>query len=30
MKNPLDTVSGTIWAGLIITVVLWIIVDISF
>lgn len=27
MKNPLDSVSGTIWAGIIITVVLWIIVD---
>ena len=27
MKNPLDSVSGTIWAGLIITVVLWILVD---
>jgi hypothetical protein len=27
MKNPLDTVSGTIWAGLILTVLLWILVD---
>jgi len=27
MKNPLDSISGTIWAGIIITVVLWIIVD---
>ncbi len=27
MKNPLDSVSGTIWAGVIITIVLWIIVD---
>lgn len=27
MKNPLDSVSGTIWAGVIITVVLWILVD---
>ncbi len=27
MKNPLDSVSGTIWAGIIITVVLWVIVD---
>jgi hypothetical protein len=27
MKNPLDSVSGTIWTGLIITVVLWILVD---
>ncbi len=27
MKNPLDSVSGTIWAGVIITLVLWIIVD---
>lgn len=30
MKNPLDSVSGTIWAGLIITVVLWLIVDGAF
>ena len=27
MKNPLDSISGTIWAGVIITIVLWIIVD---
>jgi hypothetical protein len=30
MKNPLDSISGTIWAGVIITLVLWIVVDISF
>ena len=27
MKNPLDSISGTIWAGVIITIALWIIVD---
>jgi hypothetical protein len=27
MKNPLDTPKGTIWAGVIITLVLWLIVD---
>jgi hypothetical protein len=27
MKNPLDTISGTIWSGLILTLVLWIVVD---
>jgi len=27
MKNPLDSISGTIWAGIVITVVLWILVD---
>jgi len=27
MKNPLDSISGTITAGLVITVVLWLIVD---
>jgi hypothetical protein len=27
MKNPLDTLKGTIWAGVIITLVLWLIVD---
>lgn len=27
MKNPLDSVSGTIWAGVIITVALWFLVD---
>jgi len=27
MKNPLDTLRGTIWAGVIITLVLWLIVD---
>ena len=27
MKNPLDSVSGTITAGLILTVVLWLIVE---
>ena len=27
MKNPLDSISGTIWSGIIITVVLWLIVD---
>ncbi len=28
--NPLNTVKGTIWAGIIITVILWLIVDLSF
>ena len=28
MKNPLDSVSGTIWAGIVITVVLWLLVDV--
>lgn len=28
MKNPLDTVKGTLWAGFALTVVLWFIVDI--
>ena len=27
MKNPLDSISGTLWAGIVITVVLWILVD---
>ena len=27
MKNPLDSIPGTIWSGIIITVVLWLIVD---
>ena len=27
MKNPLDSVSGVITAGLVLTVVLWLIVD---
>jgi hypothetical protein len=27
MKNPLDSISGTIWSGLILTLVLWIVVD---
>ena len=25
--NPLNTVKGTIWAGVIITVILWLIVE---
>jgi hypothetical protein len=28
MKNPLDSISGTIWSGVIITIVLWIIVGV--
>lgn len=28
--NPLNTVKGTIWAGIVITVILWLIVDLSF
>ena len=28
MKNPLDTVKGTLWAGFILTAVLWFIVDV--
>jgi hypothetical protein len=28
MKNPLDTVKGTLWAGFILTAVLWLIVDV--
>ena len=28
MKNPLDTVKGTLWAGFILTFVLWAIIDI--
>jgi hypothetical protein len=28
MKNPLDTVKGTLWAGFILTLVLWFIVDV--
>jgi hypothetical protein len=28
MKNPLDSISGTIWAGVIITIVLWFIVGV--
>jgi hypothetical protein len=27
MKNPLDTISGTIWSGFILTLVLYLIVD---
>ena len=27
--NPLDSVKGTIWAGIAITVVLWLIVDLA-
>ncbi len=27
MKNPLDSVSGTITAGVVITVILWVIVE---
>jgi hypothetical protein len=27
MKNPLDTVKGTITAGVILTIVLWLIVE---
>ena len=27
MKNPLDSISGTITAGFVITVVLWLIVE---
>ena len=28
MGNPLDSVKGTIWAGIAITVVLWFIIDV--
>ena len=28
MKNPLDSISGTIWSGVIITIVLWFIVGV--
>jgi len=27
MKNPLDTIKGTVWTGIVITLVLWLIVD---
>jgi hypothetical protein len=28
MKNPLDTVKGALWSGFILTLVLWIVVDV--
>ena len=27
MKNPLETVKGTLWSGFLLTLVLWIIFD---
>jgi hypothetical protein len=30
MKNPLDSVAGTLWSGFIITLVLWVIIEIIF